>query len=82
VFDAVVFAKMWMGEKLHDANKERGVIMRCGDGIFACGIPKTEIFRTCFVPMLKSSYQQTEMKKVLNEFVERLNASEENVDMN
>jgi hypothetical protein len=30
--------------------------MRCGDGLFACGIPKTEIFRTCVVPALKSYY--------------------------
>jgi hypothetical protein len=55
-FDQVVFAKMWQGEKLFDQQKEKGVIMRCGDGIFACGIPKTEIFRTCVVPALKSFY--------------------------
>jgi len=52
----VVFAKMWQGEKLFDSAKEKGVIMRCGDGLFACGIPKTEIFRNCVVPALRSFY--------------------------
>lgn len=56
--------------------------MRCGDGLFACGIPKTEIFRNCVVPALKSFYsQQGEMRKVLTEFVERLNQNED-VEMN
>jgi hypothetical protein len=47
---------MWQGEKLFDAAKEKGIIMRCGEGMFSCNISKTEIFRNCIVPALKSFY--------------------------
>ena len=76
-FDCVTFTKMWQGEKLFDSAKEKGVIMRCGEGIFACNITKTEIFRSCVVPALKTFYQQQnssqEIRKILTDFVERLN---------
>ena len=85
-FDNGIFIKMWNGEKLFDQAKEKGIIMRCGDGNFACNIPKTEIFRTCVVPALRNVYSQhSDMRKVLTEFVENLNAAndgEVNVDMN
>lgn len=77
-FDQVAFAKMWQGEKLFDQAKEKGVIMRCGEGFYGCGIAKTEIFRTCVVPALKTFYQQQgEMRRVLAEFVDRLNQNED-----
>lgn len=69
-FDNGTFVKMWAGEKLFDSAKEKGIILRCGDGNFACNIPKTEIFRTCVVPALKSVYSQhSDMRSVLTEFV-------------
>ena len=55
-FDCITFTKMWQGEKLYDSIKERGIIMRCGEGNFACNISKTEVFRNCVVTALKTFY--------------------------
>jgi hypothetical protein len=55
-FDSVILNKLWQGERLFDSAKEKGVIMRCGEGLIGCNIPKAEIFRGCVVPALKSHY--------------------------
>ena len=55
LFNEATLTKYWIGEHTWDAS-EKGVVIRCGEGLIGPGIDKGEAFRTCVVPPLKSYY--------------------------
>ena len=40
----MMMIRLWNGEAAYDREKEKGVIIRCGDGVLACGLSKPEVF--------------------------------------
>ena len=52
----VVLTKLWNGESPIDHAREKGMIIRCGDGLVGCGLDKVRVFQQCVVPPLKEFY--------------------------
>lgn len=40
----MMMTRLWNGEAAYDKAKEKGIIIRCGDGILACGLSKPHVF--------------------------------------
>ena len=51
----IVLTKLWNGQSPND-EREKGVIIRCGDGLIGCGLDKVRVFQQCVVPALKEFY--------------------------
>ena len=51
----IVLTKLWNGQSPHD-EREKGMIIRCGDGLIGCGLDKVRVFQQCVVPALKEFY--------------------------
>ena len=39
VFNCVTMTRLWNGQSIND-EKEKGIILRCGEGNIACGLSK------------------------------------------
>ena len=40
----VILTRLWNGQSPNDTAKEKGVIIRCSDGLIACGLDKVRVF--------------------------------------
>ena len=40
----IVLTKLWNGQSPNDLDREKGVIIRCGDGLIGCGLDKVRVF--------------------------------------
>ena len=63
-FDYVMMTKLWNGKNPNNLGQEKGVIIRCGEGTHACGLPKSKVFQSCVVPSLRSFYEVDKPKKM------------------
>ena len=71
----VVLTKLWNGESLID-QREKGVIIRCGDGLVGCGLDKVRVFQQCVVPPLREFYSTNKNERVLQaEIIDKLVAT-------
>ena len=73
----MMMTRLWNGEAAYDKAKEKGVIIRCGDGTLACGLSKPHVFQQCVVPSLKTFFNSQganakEKQKIVEAFIEKL----------
>ena len=40
----ITLTKLWNGQSPNDHEREKGVIMRCGEGLIACGLDRVRVF--------------------------------------
>ena len=40
-----VLTRLWNGQSPNDTAREKGIIMRCGDGLIGCGLDKVRVFQ-------------------------------------
>lgn len=51
-----VLTRLWNGQSPNNAEKEKGIIIRTGDGLVGCGLDKIKVFQQCIMPPLKEFY--------------------------
>ena len=73
----MMMTRLWNGEAAYDKAKERGVIIRCGDGILACGLTKPHVFQQCVVPSLRTFFNAQgtyakDKQQTIEAFIEKL----------
>jgi len=54
--DSAILTKFYLGESEYSKNAEKGVIIRCGEGVLPCGLEKGELFRASVVPVLQTYF--------------------------
>lgn len=56
----LVLTRLWNGQSPNDAEKEKGIITRTGDGLVGCGLDKIRVFQSCVLPPLKEFYKSAQ----------------------
>ena len=51
-----VLTRLWNGQSPNEKEKEKGIIIRTGDGLIGCGLDKVRVFQQCVMPPLKEYY--------------------------